>query len=231
MDHAIGEIYRNNFITEMRTLPNVQRVYALNDEAGLVLCSWPRGDRPLLPFVYSDEVWSGVEYQVAASLIYSGHVDEGLAVVKAVQDRYDGYRRNPFEQEESGVHYARAMSSWAVLLALSGFQYDGVNRFMSFEPKLNRDNFFAFWSTGTAWGSVELGEREARLKVDFGRLELTRLSVGQPVNLPPSRSGVTASGNELTFDPPLVLGEGESLSLTSQGNSNDIGEILFGKRP
>jgi len=217
VDRAVGEIYRNNFIREMRTIPNVQRVYAINDEAGLVLCSWPKGDRPRLPFVYSDEVWSGVEYQVAASLIYTGHVAQGLEVVKAVQDRYDGYRRNPFEHEESGVHYARALSSWAVLLALSGFQYDGVNHILRFEPKLNPNAFSSFWSTGNAWGSIEIDDQGTRLKVDFGKLELTRLSIGQPVIPPPGRSGVTASGNELTFDPPLVLGEGESLNLPLKG--------------
>ena len=40
---------------------NVQRVYGLNNEAGLLLCSWPKGNRPLFPFVYADEVWSGIE--------------------------------------------------------------------------------------------------------------------------------------------------------------------------
>jgi uncharacterized protein (DUF608 family) len=107
INSALMSVYKYNFKSNLSKLSNVQRVYGLNDEAGLVLCSWPKGDRPLLPFVYSDEIWSGVEYQVAASLIYSGKVNEGLEIVKAVQDRYNGIKRNPFEHNESGVHYAR----------------------------------------------------------------------------------------------------------------------------
>jgi hypothetical protein len=101
----------------------------------------PRG-KPLISFVYSDEIWTGVEYQAAASMIYSGLVDEGLEVVKAVRDRHDGLRRNPWAEHESGVHYARAMSSWAVLLALSGAQYDGVEKSLGFTPRVHADEFF-----------------------------------------------------------------------------------------
>lgn len=81
--------------------------YALGDEAGLLLCSWPRGGKPSLPFVYSDEVWTGIEYQVASHLIRMGQVEAGLAIVRAVRDRYDGRWRNPFD--EYGHFYARAM--------------------------------------------------------------------------------------------------------------------------
>ncbi|HYA48107.1 MAG TPA: GH116 family glycosyl-hydrolase, partial [Burkholderiales bacterium] len=87
---ALGAIYKYNFKTDFREFSNVQRTYALGDEKGLLLCSWPRGGRPPLPFVYSDEVWTGIEYQVASHLIYEGLVDEGLSVVKAARDRYDG---------------------------------------------------------------------------------------------------------------------------------------------
>ena len=75
---AIAAVYRHNFRADLTAHHSVQRTYALGDEAGLVLCSWPRGGRPRIPFVYSDEVWTGIEYQVAAHLIYEGLVDEGL---------------------------------------------------------------------------------------------------------------------------------------------------------
>ena len=131
---AMHSIFKNNFKPSMVSWANVQRTYAVNDEAGLVLCTWPRGDRPSLPFPYCDEVWTGFEYQVAASLIYNDLVDEGLKVVKAARDRYNGLHRNPWDEEECGHHYARAMSSWALLLALSGFHYDGVTGVMAFAP-------------------------------------------------------------------------------------------------
>ncbi len=129
----------------------------LGDEAGLLLCTWPNGGRPRLPFVYSDEVWPGIEYQVAAHLIYEGWVAEGLEMVRAVRDRHDGARRNPWNEVECGHHYARSLSSWAVLVSLSGFECDlgrGVIRFApaagaSSEP----DRFQTVWSCGRGWGT------------------------------------------------------------------------------
>jgi len=80
---AMRAVFEHNWRTDFWEHANPQRIYALNDEQGLLLCSWPRGERPRFPFVYSDEVWCGIEYQVASHLIYEGFVDEGLAVVKA----------------------------------------------------------------------------------------------------------------------------------------------------
>src|SRR5690606_23458812 len=87
---ALKAIYDNNFIKQMRHYDNLQRVYAVNEEAGVVLCAWPRDNQPLLPFVYAQEIWSGVEFALAASMIRAGMVAEGLEIVKAVQDRHDG---------------------------------------------------------------------------------------------------------------------------------------------
>jgi hypothetical protein len=126
--------------------------------------------------VYSDEVWTGIEYAVAANLIYEGFIDEGLTVVKAVRDRYDGYKRNPWNEVECGNHYARSMSSWAVLLALSGFSCDMVNKKIHFSPKVNRGDFHTFWSTGTAWGTYTCREKngtnefEHKVEVLYGDL-------------------------------------------------------------
>lgn len=149
---ALQSIYKYNFRTSFQNVEHIQRTYALNDEQGLLLCSWPRGGRPRLPFVYSDEVWAGVEYQVAAHMIYEGMVKEGLTLVKALRLRYDGYKRSPWNEVECGFHYARSMASWAVLTALCGFQADMVKGVMEFDPKINRENFSCFFSTGKAWG-------------------------------------------------------------------------------
>ncbi len=133
---ALTAIFRYNWRPSLEEHASCQRTYALNDEAGLLLCTWPRGGRPPYPFPYADEVWTGIEYQVAAHLIYEGLVDEGLAIVKSVRDRYDGVKRNPWDEVECGHHYARAMSSWSLLLALSGFAYDGPAQAMGFAPRL-----------------------------------------------------------------------------------------------
>jgi non-lysosomal glucosylceramidase len=151
---AVKAIFKHNFRKNFRDHVNAQRTYVLNDEAGLLLCSWPDGGQPKFPFVYSDEVWTGIEYQVAAHLIYEGWTKEGLKIVKAVQDRHDGVKRNPWNEVECGNHYSRSMASWAVLLALSGFHCDLGKNEMSFAPKLesSQDSFTTFWSTGKGWG-------------------------------------------------------------------------------
>ena len=153
---AVKSIFDHNFKTDFRQHVNCQRTYALNDEAGLLLCTWPHGGRPRFPFVYSDEVWTGVEYQVAAHLFYEGWIDEGLAVVEAVRARHDGVRRNPWDEVECGHHYARSMSSWAILLALSGVRCDWGRGELSFAPVADVSpdptTFKTLWSAGRAWG-------------------------------------------------------------------------------
>jgi non-lysosomal glucosylceramidase len=205
---AMQSIAKNNFKTTMSSVANVQRVYALNDEAGLLLCTWPKGDRPALPFPYSDEVWTGIEYQVAASLIYEGQLREGLAVVRAARDRYNGLRRNPWDEEECGHHYARAMSSWALLLALSGFQYDGVSGAMSFAPATGKGEFSSFWSCGTGWGTIQInasgGARKAELKGGYGKVRLE--SLGLPgLRKAPARVSLRGAGIESSCDAKGVV--------------------------
>jgi non-lysosomal glucosylceramidase len=176
VEKAVSSIYKYNYKEDFSNHENCQRVYVLNDENGLRLCSWPNGGRPHLPFVYSDEVWTGIEYQVASHLLYEGLIEEGLTIVKAVRDRHDGFRRNPWNEVECGHHYARSMASWALLPALSGFTFDMVQKEIRFAPIINQDDFVSFWSTGLGWGTYEqrknmqTGEIEADVKVLYGDL-------------------------------------------------------------
>jgi hypothetical protein len=231
---TLGAIYRHNFRADFRDFSNVQRTYALNDEKGLLLCSWPKGGRPPLPFVYSDEVWTGIEYHVASHLLYEGMLEEGLSIVKGVRDRYDGRRRNPWDEVECGHHYARALSSWGLLLALSGFSYSGVDLRIGFEPKLSPEDFQSLWTTGSGWGSYSQKRTAGnalmvRLSAASGRLRLRELSF----LLPPALRGkavagvvgslgktafrarpVVADGRVLvTWDKPIVVQPGDDLTL------------------
>lgn len=190
---TLESIYRHNFRENFYNFANVQRTYALADEKGLLLCTWPRGGRPPLPFPYSDEVWTGIEYQVAGHLIYEGMIKEGLSIVKAVRDRYDGRRRNPWNEVECGHHYVRAMSSWGLLLALSGFSYSVPEARLAFAPVINRESFRTFWALGPMWGSYEQqlasdGNFTCELKVENGRLRLRKFGVELPFSL--DKSGV-----------------------------------------
>jgi len=221
---TLQSIMRYNFRTSFEDFPNTQRLYAMNDEAGLLLCSWPKGGRPALPMVYSDEVWTGIEYQVAAHLIYEGMVKDGLAVVKAVRDRYDGLRRNPWNEIECGHHYARAMSSWSLLTALSGFAYSAPERSLRFRPRQPGDQFRCLFSTGTSWGGYSqiraVGKLEARIAVEGGALDLALLRLqytGARPRLSASFKGVVKlEGDEALVRPltPLRLKPGDTVRLT-----------------
>ncbi len=166
---TLQSIFNNNFITSLRAHHNTQRTYALNGEHGLLLCTWP-GDqgRPRLPFPYSDEIWTGIEYQVATSLIYEGLTDEGLTLVKAVRDRHDGIRRNPWNEVECGFHYARSMASYGVFLALCGFAYDMTQGKISFAPATGAQDFRCFFSTGKSWGIYARKDGQESLEVLYG---------------------------------------------------------------
>ena len=133
---------------------NPQRpTYAAGDEGGLLLCTWPKGGALSLPFVYSNEVWTGIEYQCASHMIRMGLVAEGLEVVRTCRQRYDGRVRNPFDEYECGHWYARAMSSYALLEALSGARFDAVEKMLYLKPAIKGD-FRSFLSTATGYGTV-----------------------------------------------------------------------------
>jgi uncharacterized protein (DUF608 family) len=167
----LRSIFAYNFRHDLTGHACLQRPgYAWGAEPGLLVCSWPRGDKPTLPFVYSDEVWTGMEYHVAAHLIMEGGVAEGLTIVKAARSRYDGRTRNPWNEYECGSYYARAMSSYALLGALSGFGYSAVSRTLHFGPKPAGDRFRVFFSTAGAWGTVTLSRGRLTVRVTEGEL-------------------------------------------------------------
>jgi len=150
---AVQSIFKYNFRQDFHDHVNLQRMYALNDNAGLLLCAWPKGERPTIPFVYSDEVWTGIEYQVASHLIYEGFVDEGLKIVEACRARHDGVERSPWNEVECGHHYARSLASYGVLLAMTGFHCDAVNKVLRFKPAyVPAGGFVGFFSCADGWG-------------------------------------------------------------------------------
>jgi hypothetical protein len=226
---TLFSIYRYNFRHNFQDHPNTQRIYALNDEKGLLLCSWPRGNRPKLPFVYSDEVWTGIEYQVAAHLIYEGMVMEGLAITRAVRDRYDGQRRNPWNEVECGNHYARALSSWSLLTGLSGYHYSAPDQRLAFAPRLNAADFRAFFTTGTGWGvysqKAVRSNTTAAIELTFGSLTLKEL--GLPADLGGANVTATVGGRAvgarrtgqgaIVFDEAVKIVPGEGLQLQLAG--------------
>jgi hypothetical protein len=174
---TLQSFFKYNWKSELFEHANAQRVYALNDDAGLILCTWPKGGRPAVPFPYSDEVWTGCEYQVASHCIMEGLVTEGLSIVKGARARHDGVKRNPWDEFECGHHYARAMSSYGLLLALSGFTFNKGAGTLGFNPRVHREGFRTFWALDGVWGAYAQSKRQAMLSVLFGELVLNRLDL------------------------------------------------------
>ena len=169
-------IFRNNFKKDVSKHANPQRPgYAIGHDPGLLVCTWPKGGKPTLPFIYSDEVWTGMEYQVASHLIEEGFVKEGLTIVKAARQRYDGRSRNPWNEYECGSYYARAMASYALLGSLAGFRYSAVERKLWFAPKLKNRPFRAFFSTASGFGQIELDTASLIVEIVEGELPIDQL--------------------------------------------------------
>jgi hypothetical protein len=169
-------VHKYNLKKNLNEHANPQRPnYALGNEGGLLLCTWPRGGKLSLPFVYSDEVWTGIEYQVASHLMLMGKVKEGLEIVRVCRDRYDGRVRNPFNEYECGHWYARAMSSYGMLQALTGIKYDAVDKTLYIDSKIG--DFNSFISTSTGFGNVSLKGEKPTLNVVYGNIHVAKIIV------------------------------------------------------
>jgi len=125
--------------------------------------------------------------------------EHGIEVMHNIRDRYDGSKRNPFNEAECGNHYARAMASWAGIIAESGFQYSGIEKRIHFTSAPGD----YFWSNGSSWGMCSVfendGQRNTELKVLSGRLELNKFMLGKDF--------------AKTFNNTVEISEGESISL------------------
>ena len=169
-------IHQYNLKKDLREHANPQRPsYALGREGGLLLCTWPNGGKLSLPFVYSDEVWTGIEYQVASHLMLMGKVQEGLEIVRYCRHRYDGQVRNPFNEYECGHWYARAMSSYGLLQGLTGVRYDAVEKALHVDSKLG--DFTSFISVNTGFGTVRFSKGKAIVQPVYGSIEVKKMII------------------------------------------------------
>ncbi len=169
-------VHKYNLKTNLHEHANPQRpTFAIGDEGGLLLCSWPQGGMLSLPFVYSNEVWTGIEYQVASHLMLMGEVQKGLDIVRACRDRYDGEVRNPFNEYECGHWYARAMASYGMLEGLTGVRYDAVSKELHVDSKVG--DFTSFLSTASGFGTVTLKAGVPSLNVAYGTIPVNKVIV------------------------------------------------------
>jgi len=174
-------VHRHNLKRDLSNHANPQRpTYAAGKEGGLLLCTWPQGGKPSLAFPYSDEVWTGIEYQVASHLIMTGQIAEGLEIVRLCRARYDGRVRNPFNEYEYGHWYGRALSSYALLQAMSGARYDAVEKVLYLAPP-RRGDFRCFLATATGYGTVGVRDGRPFLEVRSGLIPVAKIEFEAPV--------------------------------------------------
>jgi uncharacterized protein (DUF608 family) len=195
---TLASILKYNRRESLQSHFNPLRSFAVGEEPALLMASYPR-ERPANPFPYFGEVMTGFEYTAAAGLLYEGMTSEGLQVIRDIRARYDGRKRNPFDEAECGHHYARAMASWAAVLALTGFHYSAVTREFAITDAPGRH----FWSTGYGWGTVTIASARPRgrslaIEVVEGRLAV---------------DAVIAGATRMTTSPGRTLAAGERLVL------------------
>lgn len=212
-----------------------QRVFALKGDKGLLNCTWPNGGRPAQMTLYSDEVWTGIEYEVAGLLLYEGKIRDAYMIARAVHDRYNGvpnppFKRNPWNEIECGEHYARGMSSWSMLTGAQGFTYCGPDDSIGFDPRVQPENHRSFFSVAEGWGTLSQKRSERKqtnsIELKYGRLALRTLSFALPAA--PERwqysvkIGSRTIGSScrlengrmtLTLTQPVYLGAGDTLAI------------------
>ena len=189
---ALKEMMKNNYKPCMRDFANPWRVFSLNDEAGTVICDYPEGvNKPKIPITYCEETMTGFEYSFAGLLCSKNMIEDGVKVAKAVRDRFDGKKRNPFNEFECGSNYARSMASFALIPILSGFVFNMPQNQIGFKPK--KDGNY-FWSVDGAWGTVDCCKEKYTLTLLGGEIVLKSFVTGLD-----SVSRVVVNGAEVPF--------------------------------
>jgi uncharacterized protein (DUF608 family) len=216
---GLRSIFKYNWVPRFTGAERPRPALAGPNDKGLVICTWPRGGRPPITLSNPNMAWTGIEYEVAALMIYEGMIEEGFAIVKSVRDRYDGIPRppmprNPWNERECGGHYARAMSSWSLLLAASGFEYDGPSQALRFTPHVTPADFKALFTGPESWGSLrqirEGATQRNEIRVCEGRLAIARLCLAPPAAV--RRLGVTL--DHVTIEAALTPGPDDIMLVT-----------------
>ena len=185
---TLESIWKYNWAPNIRAQNEAhppQRWFAYDGEAGLFTCTWPKS-KHLGPqsVLYRDEVWTGIEYQVAGHMAWEGMITEALAICRGIHERYHPAKHNPFNEIECGDHYARGMASWSVLTGLAGFEYHGPKGHLGFAPGLGANDFRSVFTAGEGWGTLAQSRAASgqtnRIEVRWGTVPVRTLAFDLP---------------------------------------------------
>lgn len=217
---ATASIFKYNFKTSSRDAYNPCRIYSVNDEGGLVICVWPNDTyQPMIPLPYAQETMHGFEYAAACLMLKEGMIEEGMMVVKSVRDRYDGEKRNPWNELECGSNYARSMASYALLNTFAGFEFDMTKKMLGFNPiGINNRQFRSLWSLDPAWGEFIMDGEKISLHVYGGKLQLNLLRLpfvtrSPEVYLSNQPCALEWQDNVVKFEETVEIKQGQSLQI------------------
>lgn len=220
---ALASIWKYNWAPDIAVYNDMHRPlrwFVEPGEAGLILCTWPKSAYLSAGVIYKDEVWTGIEYQVASDMIAEGMVQEGMAMCRAVHDRYHPLKHNPYNEVECGDHYARALSSWGVYTALQGFEYHGPKGHIGFAPRITPENFRSAFTAAEGWGLFSQkrdggGAQEERIEMRWGRLNVKTLAFEIPAGTTVTAVAV-AIGDTPTESAFAVTGTRVLVTLTNE---------------
>jgi non-lysosomal glucosylceramidase len=237
---ALKSLYRYNFTPDVgpfRRKNRPGRPYALAGDGGLIMSSNPKelphafGNTADWQYGYFNECMSGFEHQAASHMIAEGLVLEGLAVTRAIHDRYHASRRNPYNEIECSDHYSRAMASYGSFITACGFIYHGPKGHIEFASRLTPEHFRAAFTAAEGWGTyeqkIEAGKMQAAISLCWGQLSLRSLALTLPPHTPSGavqmklqgrivKSTVTTEKNRLLLAIPsqVLLKTGQKLTIS-----------------
>ncbi len=238
---ALNSVWKYNYTTDAglyRDKFKPGRWYAMAGESGLIMCTFPNGGEDALSkghpgfAAYDNESWAGSEYEIASLMMWDGQIDKALAEVKSLQERYDGAKRNPWDECECGSHYSRSMASYGVFTAACGFEYNGPNGTMAFAPRVTPDHFKAAFTSAEGWGSFSQKYNgkgmNVSLTLKYGKLRLKNFSLVLPMGSSVQTAKAQMDGHDvpatvgrkgdrisLAFASDLLMTTGQSLTITA----------------
>ncbi len=208
---AMENLYKNNFHSSVRNIVNPWRLYSMEDEGGAQICVYPdNAYKPKIPVPYCEETMTGFEYQLAGLLVGNGFIDEGFNIVKALEERFNGVWRNPYNEFECGNNYARSMASFALYPICAGFTYDIPNGMIGFNPVLSDVPYKTFFGVGTCWGTFTKNAESSTIRLTEGTLTVQKLSLPymkkiKSVSADGANVPYTMDGTTVDFHTPICV--------------------------